>query len=180
MAQNTTTERFLTGNSKWRPTWKTPFTMEQMRKFGAGPENPLMIVTCMDPRCEPTQFLGGDHIFGTVKNAGGRATSDAIRSILTLRSLNTVSQGGTVAVIHHTDCGMTHLNEEGIHNDIEKRTPAEASRGGAIDFGTFGADEFEDVIKKDVQTLKDEKMLQGMDILGFAFITETGELKPVV
>lgn len=79
-----------------------------------------------------------------------------------------------------TDCGMTHLDEEGIKNDIRKRTPAEAPRGSAIDFGTFTADEFEDIIKKDVQTLRDEKMLQGMDILGFAFITETGELKPVV
>jgi hypothetical protein len=49
-----------------------------------------------------------------------------------------------------------------------------------MDFGTFGADEFEDTIKKDVETLKNEKLLQGMDILGFAFITETGELRPVV
>lgn len=142
-------------------------------------------------------------MFGTVKNAGGRATPDAIRSILTLRSLSTVSEGGTVAVIHHTgkygplicrskllvivrmlkpptDCGMTHLTDEGIKSDIKKRTPAEAPRGDAIDFGTFTADDFEDTIRKDVQTLKGEKMLQGMDILGFAFITETGELKPVV
>ena len=72
------------------------------------------------------------------------------------------------------------MSEEDIKNDIRKRTPTETPRGSAIDFGTFGADEFEDVIRKDVQTLKDEKMLQGMDILGFAFITETGELKPVV
>jgi hypothetical protein len=43
MAQNTTTERFLAGNSKWRPTWNTPVTMEWMRKVGAAPENPLMI-----------------------------------------------------------------------------------------------------------------------------------------
>jgi hypothetical protein len=56
----------------------------------------------MDPRCEPTQFLGGGIFFGTVKNAGGRPTSDAVSSILTLRSLNTISEGGTVAVIHHT------------------------------------------------------------------------------
>jgi carbonic anhydrase len=157
----------------------------------------------MDPRCEPTQFLGGDIFFGTVKNAGGRATLDAVRSIVTLRSLNTVSEGGTVAVIHHTgkygsligrqkllvtlqmlrlltDCGMTHLSEEDIKADIKKRTPAEALRGSSMEFGTFGADEFEDTIKKDVETLKNEKLLQGMDVLGFAFITETGELRPVV
>lgn len=63
----------------------------------------LGLVTCMDPRCEPTQFLGEEAgRFATVKNAGGRATLDAVRSILVLRSLNTVSDGGTVAVVHHT------------------------------------------------------------------------------
>ena len=45
MVQNTTTERFLAGNSKWRPTWDTPATMEQMRKYGEAPNNPLMIGT---------------------------------------------------------------------------------------------------------------------------------------
>ncbi|PVH99361.1 hypothetical protein DM02DRAFT_656514 [Periconia macrospinosa] len=174
------TESFLAGNAKWRPTWKNPATMEQMRTFQSDLNNPVMIVTCMDPRCEPTQFLGGGFLFGTVKNAGGRATPDALRSILTLRSLNTVSKKGTVAVIHHTDCGMTHLTSEGIKQDIAKRTPGEAARGAAIDFGTFSTEEFEDTIKQDVQTFKDEKMLEGMDILGFAFITETGELKRIV
>lgn len=56
----------------------------------------------MDPRCDPVRFLGGDVIFGSVRNAGGRITDDAIRSIVVLRSLNTVSEGGTVAVVHHT------------------------------------------------------------------------------
>lgn len=43
MAQNTTTERFLAGNAKWRPTWNTPPTMEQIRKNGSAPDSPLMI-----------------------------------------------------------------------------------------------------------------------------------------
>jgi carbonic anhydrase len=79
-----------------------------------------------------------------------------------------------------TDCGMTHLSEENIKADIKRRTPAEASRGDSMNFGTFEAAEFEDTIRKDVETLRNEKLLQGMDILGFAFITETGELRPVV
>jgi hypothetical protein len=40
--------------------------------------------------------------------------------------------------------------------------------------------QYEETIKKDVQTLKEEKMLGGMNILGFSFITETGELKRVI
>lgn len=78
------------------------------------------------------------------------------------------------------DCGATHLTEEGIKHDIAQRTPAEAARGDAIQFLTFREDEYEETIKKDVQVLKEEKMLEGMNILGFSFITETGELKRIV
>ncbi|KAH7407088.1 carbonic anhydrase [Phaeosphaeria sp. MPI-PUGE-AT-0046c] len=179
MAPNTTIERFLSGNAKWRPGWKTPPPMTAIRKNGLGPENPLMIVTCMDPRCDPAQFLGGDLIFGSVRNAGGRITPDTIASIVTLRSLNLVSEGGTVAVVHHTDCGMTHLTTQGIRDDVKKRTPGEAGRANEMEFGAFAAEDFEETIRKDVQVLKEDKLLAGMDVFGFAFITETGELKVV-
>lgn len=68
-------------------------------------------VTCIDPRCEPTQFLGPNHFGATIKNAGGHATPDAVRSILTLRSLVTsTSHKGTVAVVHHTGkCALFQL-----------------------------------------------------------------------
>lgn len=56
----------------------------------------------MDPRCEPTQFLGPEFFGAVLKNAGGRATPDAVRSILGLRSLSLTSEKATVAVIHHT------------------------------------------------------------------------------
>lgn len=74
------------------------------------------------------------------------------------------------------DCGMTHLTDQGIKEDVNKRTPAEAGRADAIDFGCFTPDEFEETIREDVRRLKAEKLLEGMDILGFKFITETGEL----
>lgn len=69
--------------------------------------------------------------------------------------------------------------DEEVKNDIARRTPAEAARGNSITFGTFLEEEYEETIKKDVQVLKEEKMLEGMDILGFSFVTETGELKRV-
>lgn len=76
---------------------------------------------------------------------------------------------------------MTHLTDEGILADIRKRTPNEAAVAAAekIDFGCFTADEFEDAIRKDVQILRDEKLLEGMEILGLAFDTDTGLLKVV-
>ena len=74
---------------------------------------------------------------------------------------------------------MTHLSDEQIRGDVKKKTPAQATQADAIEFGTFTPEQLEDVLREDVQALKDEKMLHGMDILGFVFITKTGELKKV-
>lgn len=47
MAQNQTTKNFLAGNKAWleRETYKTPYPMTELRKFGKGPEAPLMVGT---------------------------------------------------------------------------------------------------------------------------------------
>lgn len=74
---------------------------------------------------------------------------------------------------------MTHLSNEQIRGDVKKRTPVQVTQADAIEFGTFTTEQLEDVLREDVQALKDEKMLHGMEILGFVFITETGELKKV-
>ena len=68
------------------------------------PSKKFSILTCMDARLDPAQFAGlaeGDaHV---IRNAGGRATDDAIRSLVISHKLL-----GTVEwfVIHHTNCGM--------------------------------------------------------------------------
>lgn len=56
-------------------------------------------VTCLDPRCVPERFFGPEIGIPVFRNAGGRATPDAIRSIMILRSL--IGASG-VLVIHHT------------------------------------------------------------------------------
>ena len=56
-------------------------------------------VTCLDPRSVPEQFFGSDVPLAAIRNAGGRATKDAITSITVLRSLVNAS---TVLVVHHT------------------------------------------------------------------------------
>jgi hypothetical protein len=63
---------------------------------------------------------------------------------------------------------LTLMSEEGIKNDIHKHTPGEADCGSAIEFGKFFTEDFEDTLKQNVQTFKDEKLLEGMDIIGLA------------
>lgn len=57
------------------------------------------VVTCLDPRCVPEQYLGPDVRAGVIRNAGGRASPDVVKSVLVLRSLVDVD---TVLVVHHT------------------------------------------------------------------------------
>jgi len=81
-------------------------------KLPMPPGRHFLILTCMDARLDPAKFAGlaeGDaHVF---RNAGGRATDDAIRSLVVSHKLL-----GTLEwfVVHHTDCGMEYFDDETI------------------------------------------------------------------
>src|SRR5438270_1623093 len=75
------------------------------------PARHVAIVTCIDARLHPETFLGLDigdaHV---IRNAGGRASDDAIRSLIISTHLLGTRE---FAVIHHTDCGMlTFTNDD--------------------------------------------------------------------
>jgi carbonic anhydrase len=100
------------------------------------PARKLAVVTCMDARVEPLSFLGlrlGDtHV---IRNAGGRATQDAIRSLaISERLLGTEA----ILVIHHTDCGMLTFSNEDIRERIKGKLGAAAYNAATqIDFLPF-------------------------------------------
>lgn len=92
------------------------------------------LVSCSDPRIVPEQFLGLDFSeCAIVRNAGGR-TQDAMRSIL---ALNVVGKLGTVVVIHHTDCGMSHTDEAGFEAATKARHPAIAASQPGYVYGAI-------------------------------------------
>lgn len=74
------------------------------------PERRFAILTCMDARLDPAKFAGlaeGDaHV---IRNAGGRASDDAIRSLVISHKLLGTNEW---FVIHHTDCGMETFTNE--------------------------------------------------------------------
>ena len=72
---------------------------------------------------------------------------------------------------------MTHLTDEEIKSDVKKRVPEEAERVEGIEFGSFTAEDFEKTILEDVETLRTDKLLRGVEVRGFALSTETGVLK---
>ncbi len=74
------------------------------------PARGFAILTCMDARLDPAQYAGlseGDaHV---IRNAGGRASDDAIRSLVISHKLLGTKEW---FVIHHTDCGMELFTSE--------------------------------------------------------------------
>lgn len=74
------------------------------------PAREFAILTCMDARLDPAKYAGlaeGDaHV---IRNAGGRASDDAIRSLVISHKLLGTKEW---FVIHHTDCGMQLFTDE--------------------------------------------------------------------
>lgn len=84
------------------------------------PARKLAVLTCMDARLTVEHMLGlktGDaHI---IRNAGGIATEDAVRSLIISHQL-----GGTreFMVVNHTDCGMLTFRDAELENDLIRKT----------------------------------------------------------
>jgi carbonic anhydrase len=97
------------------------------------PARRFAILTCMDARLDPAKYAGlseGDaHV---IRNAGGRASDDAIRSlVISYKLLGTAEW----FVIHHTDCGMEFFTDEVIRGLL----------ANSLETAALGPDGFHDV-----------------------------------
>jgi carbonic anhydrase len=99
------------------------------------PAKRIAILTCMDARLDPAKFLGfaeGDaHV---IRNAGGRASDDAIRSLIISYKLLGTRE---FFVIHHTGCGMQFFTNEVMRSLLASSLEAaELTPHGFRDIGT--------------------------------------------
>jgi carbonic anhydrase len=94
----------LEANQKYSADFK------EKGKLSSPPARRFAILTCMDARLDPAKYAGlaeGDaHV---IRNAGGRASDDAIRSLIISYKLLGTRE---FFVIHHTDCGMQLFSNE--------------------------------------------------------------------
>ncbi|HEY7347921.1 MAG TPA: carbonic anhydrase [Ktedonobacterales bacterium] len=141
------------------------------------PARKLAVVTCMDARVEPLSFLGlrlGDaHV---IRNAGGRATEDAIRSLaISQRLLGTEA----ILVIHHVDCGMLTFNNEQIRARIQGELGAAAHDAATrIDFLPFS--DLAASVRTDVAAFKASPLIPDeIPVYGLIYDVHTGKLEQV-
>jgi carbonic anhydrase len=98
----------LNANAKYAAEFgeKAKLTLPPARRFA--------ILTCMDARLDPAKYAGlaeGDaHV---IRNAGGRASDDAIRSLVISYKLLGTRE---FFVVHHTDCGMQFFTNDVIRD----------------------------------------------------------------
>ncbi|HLQ60379.1 MAG TPA: carbonic anhydrase [Candidatus Acidoferrales bacterium] len=84
------------------------------------PGKRVAVLACMDARLDVHKILGleeGDaHV---IRNAGGVATDDAIRSLVISQRLLGTEE---IILIHHTDCGMLTFTDGEVKQQIERET----------------------------------------------------------
>jgi carbonic anhydrase len=152
------------------------------------PARRFAVLTCMDARLDPAKYAGlseGDaHV---IRNAGGRASDDAIRSLVISYKLLGTQEW---FVIHHTDCGMEFFTNE-VMGDL---------RASSLETAELGPDGFRDVgagpgspvgreidwltigdqagaVVDDVRRIREHPLVPaGIPVYGYVYDVRTGRL----
>src|SRR6267154_2051248 len=152
------------------------------------PARHFAILTCMDARLDPSKFAGlaeGDaHV---IRNAGGRATEDAIRSLVISYKLLGTREW---FVIHHTDCGMEFFTNDLMRGLLAHNLETAAlTEKGFQDVGKSPgsrAGEFiewltirdqEQSVRDDVQRIREHPLVpKNVAIFGYIYDVKSGRL----
>jgi carbonic anhydrase len=152
------------------------------------PSRRFAILTCMDARLDPAKYAGlaeGDaHV---IRNAGGRASDDAIRSLVISYKLLGTREW---FVIHHTDCGMQLFTDsiirELLTNSLETALIDEngwrdvgqgpgSTEGEFVDWLTFK--DLAESVFVDVKRIRNHPLVPPtIPIYGFIYDVKTGQL----
>jgi carbonic anhydrase len=155
--------------------------LENNRAFAAGfeprhldvrPSRRLAIVTCMDSRLDVFAALGlGDGEAHVLRNAGGVITDDVIRSLaVSQRRLETRA----IMLIHHTDCGMQTITDDGFRAELQEATGTAPA---------FAVESFTDVdadVRQSILRVRRSAFLAHRDeVRGFVYDVDTHRLREV-
>jgi len=136
------------------------------------PSRELAIVTCMDSRLDVFSALGlNDGEAHILRNAGGVITDDVIRSLaVSQRRLGTRE----VMLIHHTDCGMQKITDDGFRAELQEETGV--SPAFAIEsFGDVEAD-----VRQSILRVRRSPFLPHRDqVRGFVYDVDTHQLREI-
>jgi len=161
------------------------------KELALPPARGFAILTCMDARLDPAKYAGlaeGDaHV---IRNAGGRATDDAIRSLVISHKLLGTREW---FVIHHTNCGMQLFSDEVIGDLLEDNLETASfdgkkwsnpKHGHGSTHGHFikwyAFHDNEDSVAQDVKRIREHPLVPGfIPIHGYIYDVRSGRLVEV-
>jgi carbonic anhydrase len=136
------------------------------------PSRRLAIVTCMDSRLDVFGALGlADGEAHILRNAGGVITNDVIRSLaISQRKLGTRE----VMLVHHTDCGMEKLTDDGFRAELQ------AATGMAPEFAIESFVDAQDDVRQSIVRVRHSAFVPHRDVVrGFVYDVDTHRLHEV-
>lgn len=137
------------------------------------PGRRVAVLACMDARLVVSRILGlqeGEaHV---IRNAGGVATDDAIRSLLISQRLLGTEE---IILIHHTDCGMVTFRDDEVKRQIEEETGIRPS---------FALEAFPDPVedvRQSIRRITSSPFIPHKEaVRGFVYDVKTGRLEEVL
>ena len=135
------------------------------------PAKKVAVLACMDARLDPAKALGlqeGDaHV---IRNAGGVATEDAVRSLVISQRLLGTEE---IILIHHTGCGMETFTDDAVKDQILADTGLRPS------FALEAFPKADDDVKQTAARIRANPFVPHKNIRGFVYEVETGKLREV-
>ncbi len=136
------------------------------------PASRVAVLACMDARLDVHKILGleeGDaHV---IRNAGGAATDDAIRSLMISQRLLGTEE---VILIHHTDCGMLTFTDDQVKAQVQSDTGIRPA------FALEAFTDLEEDVRQSVARIKASPFVPNKDrVRGFVYDVRSGRLAEV-
>jgi carbonic anhydrase len=135
------------------------------------PAKKVAVLACMDARLDPAKVLGlqeGDaHV---IRNAGGVASEDAVRSLVISQRLLGTEE---IILVHHTDCGMETFSDDAVKEQIRADTGLRPS------FALEAFPKVDDDVKQTAARIRANPFVLKKNIRGFVYEVETGRLREI-
>jgi carbonic anhydrase len=136
----------------------------------AGPR--VAVVACMDHRLDPVEALGlAEGEAQVIRNAGGVVTDDVIRSLAISQHVLGTEE---IVLVHHTDCGMQKITDEGFADQVE------AASGARPAWSARAFEDLEEDLRASRRAIADSPFVPRTDaIRACVYEVETGRIREI-
>ena len=146
----------------------------KLGKLSVRPARHVAVLACMDSRILFEHCLGlhpGDaHM---IRNAGGIATDDALRSLIVSHHLLDTQE---FIIINHTDCGLLKVRED----ELKARLAQKMGTGSDTPVHFHAFDDLEANVRQQIERVKSHPWIpKHIPVRGFVYDVKTGKLNEV-